>query len=67
MGRFFTIFGDMLKILIKSLPSGIRHLSYRLIPLVDLMVLLDSSNLVKKHEKLSKYYDGYFIVCKKTH
>jgi len=68
MGRFFTVFGDMLKLLIKSLPFGIRHLSYVLFPIIDLIVLLDNyDTIIKNMEKLSKYHGGYFIICKKTH
>ncbi|MDK2789545.1 MAG: hypothetical protein PWP15_52 [Methanothermococcus sp.] len=65
MGRFFTVFGDMLKLLIKFLPFGIRHLSYVLFPIIDLIVLLDNYDVIKKHEKLGKYHGGYFIICKK--
>jgi len=54
-----------LKLLIKSLPFGIRHLSYVLFPIIDLIVLLDNYDAIKKHEKLSKYHGGYFIICKK--
>lgn len=65
MGRFFTILGDMKKSFIRTLPFGIRHLCYLTYPLMDILIMLDEKNFVKKNEVLKKYHGGYFIVAKK--
>ncbi len=65
MGRFFTVFADMIKTLMKSMPKGIRHLSYILIPFLNLIIKLDNWKFVKKHKYLNKYTTGYFIILKK--
>ena len=65
MGRYFTIIMEMKKTLIKQLPFGIRHLFKFFYPLLDLIVKIDDTKLVKNNQKLNKFHGGYFMVLKK--
>ena len=64
-GLFFTVFGDMNKTFIKSLPFGIKHLGYFLFPFFDLFKQLDKTKFVKNNHRLKNYHGGYFIIAKK--
>lgn len=64
-GFYFTVLADMAKVLIKSLPYGIRHVFCVMLPLLDLLPSLDGCNFVKRNETLNKYHGGYFFVLKK--
>ncbi len=65
MGRFFTVLADMIKTLILSLPIIIKHVLYIFFPLLDLITKLDNLNIVMKHNKLSNFHGGYFIIATK--
>lgn len=64
MGRFFTVLGDMYKVLIKTFPRGIKHISYLTLPFIESLVLLDRFDFVKR-SVLGKFHGGYFIIAKK--
>lgn len=64
-GLFFTVIGNMLKQGILSVVSRFRYLLYLTIPLIDVMVKLDTLRFVKSSPYLSSYTTGYFIVARK--
>ncbi len=65
MGGFFSLQGDMLKNLVKSLPFGVRHLLCLFFPFIDLLTLFDGLEVVRDSKRLGKYDRGYFIIAKK--
>lgn len=66
MGRFFSVLGDAIKNLIKSLPLPLKYIGYCSFPILDLLSKLDNSSFVLKRPKLANYHGGYFIVCRKA-
>ncbi|MDP3997108.1 MAG: methyltransferase domain-containing protein [bacterium] len=66
MGRYFFVLADILKDGLKQLPGLLKWLGIPLMLLLDLLTVLDRSELVLKSKKLSQYHGGYFIVAKKT-
>jgi SAM-dependent methyltransferase len=64
-GRFFTVFSEMNKIFIKSLPVVIKHFAYLSFPIFDLISKLDNLKIVKNHKILGNFHGGYFIIAKK--
>lgn len=65
MGRFFTVWADMARAFIQSRSGLVRKLMYLLLPLLDLLVLLDKTRFVLNDKTLSAFHGGYFIVCRK--
>lgn len=65
MGGFFTVMGDMLKFLNKSMPKIISYAGYIFYPVLDMFVRLDSFDWIKKNKRLRAYTTGYFIVARK--
>ncbi|NPA69081.1 MAG: class I SAM-dependent methyltransferase [Chlorobi bacterium] len=64
-GRFFTVFTEMQRTFIQSLPFGIKHFGYLFFPVFDLIKKIDNTDFVKKHRKFGNYHGGYFIIAKK--
>lgn len=64
-GRFFSILGDMLKNLIKSLPILFKYPLFLFFPLIDIMVLFDKTDFAKNNNRINKFHGGYFIIVKK--
>lgn len=65
MGRYFTVWADLEKALVKSLPNILRWTCYLVYPLYDLLVKIDNLSCIKKHPYLGKFHGGYFIIAKK--
>jgi len=65
MGRYFTVLMDCKKAFIKQLPFGVRHFCKLFYPLLDLLVKLDNTDLIKNNQKLNKFHGGYFMIIKK--
>lgn len=63
VGRFFSVLGDMLTILIKQLPFRLNTLFRILYPLMDIGVKLDNHRIIKDNKRLNKFTTGYFIVA----
>lgn len=66
IGRFFSIFIDMLKALIISFPMIFRILGYLFFPFFDLVSKLDNTKWIKQHSKLSNYHGGYLLLARKN-
>ncbi len=64
-GRYFTVYCDMCKELIKTMPRLLRYLFFVSYPLLDLVRALDSTPLVVRHPKLGNFHSGYFIIARK--
>ena len=64
-GRFFTVYADMYKYLIKTFPFFLRYPLYLTYPIIDLFVKLDKTEFIIKHKKLGKYHSGYFLIARK--
>lgn len=65
MGVFFTVWSDMAKTFLNSLPFGLKYLGFVFHPLLDFVVALDSLKPVKGHKILGSYHGGYFIIARK--
>lgn len=65
-GRFFTVYADMHKAFIRSLPFGLKHFAYLSLPFLDLLTRLDNTKKIQQHKKFGNYHGGYFIVAKKA-
>lgn len=65
MGRYFTVFADNQKFLLKSLPRFFRWFCYLAYPFYDLLVRLDKLNFIKSHPRLGNFHGGYFIITRK--
>ncbi|MFX0134716.1 MAG: methyltransferase domain-containing protein [Candidatus Hodarchaeota archaeon] len=64
MGIYFTVLGDTIKFLIKSMPRIIKWFLYLLYPLLDTATKLDNLKFFKNHPKIGKFHGGYFIVLR---
>lgn len=65
MGRYFTVLADMIRMLIKSIPKGIKYIFYLLYPILDLLVKLDNYRFIQNHTYLGRFHGGYFIIVRK--
>jgi SAM-dependent methyltransferase len=65
-GTFFTVLGDMLKALLRSLPKVIRQPPLMLLsPLLEAMAKLDDRPRIRANRLLSSFHSGYFFVLQK--
>ena len=64
MGRYFTVWADMNKIFIKSMPRVLEWFLYLLYPLLNVSTKLDNLKIVQGHSWLGKYHGGYFMILK---
>ncbi len=62
-GLFFTVLGYMVKQAILNAKSNLKYLFVWLLPLLDLLVKLDNSTLVKNSKFMSSFTTGYFIIA----
>jgi SAM-dependent methyltransferase len=65
MGRYFTVLADMIRMLIKSIPKGIKYILYLFYPILDLLVKLDNYRFIQNHTSLGRFHGGYFIIVRK--
>lgn len=66
MGRFFTVFGDMIKTFVRVIPfKPLRWIAFAFYPLLDLVTRLDNLSIIKTR-RLGNYTTGYFIIAKKA-
>lgn len=64
-GYLLTSVCDMIKINCFSLPRFLRYVAFCFFPLLDMLVLLDKTNLVKNNQTMNKFHNGYFMIAKK--
>jgi ubiquinone/menaquinone biosynthesis C-methylase UbiE len=65
MGRFFTVYGDMVRMFASSMPGLIKKILYIFYPILDCLVWLDQTPFVLKNKILSSYHEGYFIIARR--
>lgn len=65
-GTFFTVFGDMIKTFVRSLPKAFAApLILTTYPILSLVAKLDETRLVVTNPLLSSFHGGYFFVVRK--
>ena len=65
-GTFFTVIGDMLKVLLRSLPKPLAApLVASLFPVITLTARLDDTPMVRSSHLLSNFHSGYFFIVRK--
>lgn len=63
-GGHFTQLAGMLRFLIQRAPIGLRHASYSLLPLLDLLARADRLARVRRSE-LASYVSGYLVTARR--
>lgn len=65
MGRYFTVMSDYVKTFFKSLPKPLNWSIVFLLPLLEVLVHLDTLSFIQSHYLLGKFHGGYFMIIKK--
>lgn len=66
-GYFFSVIADFFKAYFQILPFGIRHLTYLLFPILDLLVYFENFPFIKNSRFFKRFPNGYFAVFQKLH
>lgn len=61
MGRYFSVMADNYKMFIWSMPPILKYLLYILVPIAEVLSLLDRCNCIKDNKILGSFHGGYFI------
>ncbi|MGK7344547.1 MAG: methyltransferase domain-containing protein [Candidatus Nitrospinota bacterium M3_3B_026] len=66
IGGYFMIIMEMIRVWVISAETRLKYLGYLMFPIMDVIVLLDNTGLVKENSRLNKYHGGYFFIARKN-